>query len=159
MKIHELADVEPGAVVGSGTSVWRWTCIRGGAVVGTDCNIGQCVYIDRGVVVGNKCKIQNGCNLYEGVLLFDGVFVGPSVTFTNVKYPRARQPVEGRAQTVVMEDATIGANATILCGVVIGAGAMVAAGAMVTKDVPPGMLVAGNPASVRGKARREGSAF
>ena len=31
-------------------------------------------------------------------------------------------------------------------GVTIHSGAMVAAGSVVTKDVPPGMLVAGNPA-------------
>lgn len=44
----------------------------------------------------------------------------------------------------------IGLNATILPRQVIGAGARVAAGAVVTKDVPPGAVVAGNPARVIG---------
>jgi acetyltransferase-like isoleucine patch superfamily enzyme len=47
---------------------------------------------------------------------------------------------------VVKQRASIGSNATILCGVTIGEGAMVGAGSVVTRDVPPGVVVAGNPA-------------
>ena len=46
----------------------------------------------------------------------------------------------------VKEGALVGIGAVVLNGVTVGAGAMVAAGAVVTKDVPPGMLVAGVPA-------------
>lgn len=42
----------------------------------------------------------------------------------------------------------IGAGAIIMPGVTIGQEAMVAAGSVVTKDVPPRMVVAGNPARV-----------
>lgn len=42
----------------------------------------------------------------------------------------------------------IGAGAIIMPGVTIGEGAMVAAGSVVTKDVPPRMVVAGNPARI-----------
>lgn len=43
-------------------------------------------------------------------------------------------------------EAFIGARALILPGVHVGEGAVVAAGAVVTKDVPPWMIVGGNPA-------------
>jgi acetyltransferase-like isoleucine patch superfamily enzyme len=46
------------------------------------------------------------------------------------------------------DDVWIGLKATVLKGVTIGSGSVVAAGAVVTTDVPPGSLVAGNPARV-----------
>ena len=94
----------------------------------------------------------------HGVTLEDGVFVGPSVSFTNDKYPRSINP-DGTlkssedwdvSETVVKYGASIGANATILCGVILGEWCMVAAGAVVTKDVPAYTLVAGNPARIVG---------
>jgi maltose O-acetyltransferase len=39
-------------------------------------------------------------------------------------------------------------NAAILAGVTVGEGSVVAFGSVVTSDVPPGVLVAGNPARV-----------
>ena len=42
----------------------------------------------------------------------------------------------------------IGARSLILPGVDIGDGSIVAAGAVVTKSVPPGSMVAGNPARI-----------
>ena len=42
----------------------------------------------------------------------------------------------------------IGAHSIILPGVTIGDGSIVAAAAVVARDVPPGSLVAGNPARV-----------
>ena len=42
----------------------------------------------------------------------------------------------------------IGARSLILPGVDIGDGSIVAAGAVVTKRVPPGSMVAGNPARI-----------
>ncbi len=42
----------------------------------------------------------------------------------------------------------IGCNSIILKGITIGNGAVVAAGSIVTKDVPPKVLVGGNPAKV-----------
>lgn len=47
---------------------------------------------------------------------------------------------------VIGDHVLVGARATILKGVTIGSGAVVAAGSVVTKDVPPGVIVAGNPA-------------
>ncbi|WP_036725796.1 acyltransferase [Patulibacter minatonensis] len=42
----------------------------------------------------------------------------------------------------------IGARSILMPGVQIGDGCVVAAGAVVTRDVPPGCIVAGNPAKV-----------
>jgi len=57
-------------------------------------------------------------------------------------------PVSPEGVHFVKTQASIGANATILCGITIGEGAMVGAGSVVTKDVPPRVVVAGNPAKI-----------
>lgn len=54
-----------------------------------------------------------------------------------------------KSAPIVIEDRVwIGCCSIILAGVTIGRGSIVGAGSVVTRDVPPGMLVAGNPARV-----------
>jgi UDP-2-acetamido-3-amino-2,3-dideoxy-glucuronate N-acetyltransferase len=144
---HPSAEIEPGAVLGAGTRVWRFSHVAAGARIGADCVIGQNVAIGPGVVVGDRCKIQNNVSLYAGVALEDGVFCGPSCVFTNVVTPRAE--IDRKAEfrpTRVRRGATIGANATIVCGNTLGAWCLIAAGAVITHDVPPLALMAGVPA-------------
>jgi acetyltransferase-like isoleucine patch superfamily enzyme len=52
------------------------------------------------------------------------------------------------APIVIGNRVWIGCRVIILAGVTIGEGSIVAAGSVVTRDVPPGTLVAGNPAKV-----------
>ena len=144
---HPLAEVEPGAVLGAGTRVWRFSHVAAGARIGADCVLGQNVAVGPGVTIGDRCKVQNNVSLYAGVVLEDGVFCGPSCVFTNVTTPRAE--IDRKAEfkvTRVRRGATIGANATIVCGVTIGAYAFIGAGAVVKHDVPDFALMAGVPA-------------
>ena len=144
--IHDTAEVSNKAVVGEGTSIWNQAQVREGAVIGAGCVIGKNVYIDAGVTIGNGVKIQNNVNVYAGVTVEDDVFLGPSMTFTNDRYPRAFNADWQITPTHVKKGASIGAGAVIVCGVEIGEYAMVGAGAVVTKNVPPYTLVLGNPA-------------
>jgi acetyltransferase-like isoleucine patch superfamily enzyme len=50
----------------------------------------------------------------------------------------------------IFDNCMIGANTTLLYNIKIGPNAVVGAGSVVTKDVPPGTIVAGNPAKVIG---------
>src|SRR3989304_8599299 len=89
---HPTADVSLKACIGAETKVWSYAQIREGACIGEQCIIGKNVYIDFDVVVGSRCKIQNNSSIFHGVKLEDGVFVGPHVTLTNDKNPRAINP-------------------------------------------------------------------
>ena len=145
--IHPSAIVDDGAYLGDGTKVWHFTHVCAGARIGARNVLRQGVYIAPTVVTGENCRIQNQVSLYDGVVLEDDVFIGPSAVFTNVINPRAAvSRKHAYRPTLVRRGATIGANATIICGVTIGAHAFVAAGAVVTKDVPAHAQVQGVPA-------------
>jgi UDP-2-acetamido-3-amino-2,3-dideoxy-glucuronate N-acetyltransferase len=127
-----------------------------GCAIGDETRIGTFVEIQKGSTIGARCKIQSHTFICEGVTLEDEVFVGHGVTFTNDRFPRATND-EGLPKTeaewsceptLVKRGASIGSGATLLCGITIGERAVVGAGSVVTKDVPPGAVVAGNPARV-----------
>jgi UDP-2-acetamido-3-amino-2,3-dideoxy-glucuronate N-acetyltransferase len=146
---HESAVVDEGAVVGEGTRVWHFSHLSSGCEIGRRCSLGQNVFVAPRVKVGDGCKIQNNVSIYEGVVLEDFVFCGPSMVFTNVRTPRAafpRNTSDDYQETRVRHGASIGANATVVCGITIGEWAFVAAGAVVTRDVPDYALMAGVPA-------------
>ncbi len=147
--IHPNAIVET-TRIGAGTRIWAFAHVLPGAVVGTSCNICDGVFIEGGAVVGDRVTLKCGVQVWSGVTLHDDVFVGPNATFTNDLFPRSGQRPVSYEPTVVRAGASIGANATILAGLTIGECAMVGAGAVVTRDVPPGALVVGNPARIRG---------
>lgn len=144
--IHPTAEVSPRARIGAGTKIWNQAQVREDAAVGENCIISKNVYLDAGVSIGSGVKIQNNVNVYHGVTVEDDVFLGPSMTFTNDRFPRAFNGDFPVSETLVKRGASIGANATIRCGIVIGEYAMVGSGSVVTRDVPPHALVAGNPA-------------
>lgn len=146
---HETAVVDEGAQIGEGTKIWHFSHISSGCVIGESCSLGQNVFVASNVRIGNGVKIQNNVSVYEGVILEDYTFCGPSMVFTNVRTPRSafpRNSSENYATTRVKHGASIGANATIVCGVTIGEWAFVAAGAVVTRDVPAYVMVGGVPA-------------
>ena len=100
-----------------------------------------------GVTLGNNVKVQNNVSIYEGVVLEDDVFCGPSCVFTNVTNPRSH--VSRKAEyrrTLVRKGSSIGANATIVCGVTLGEYSFIGAGAVVRSDVPAYALMVGVPA-------------
>ena len=111
--------------------------------------------IQKNAHIGSRCKISSHSFVCEGVTIEDEVFVGQGVMFIND--PRPRATADGQLQTErdwavvptrIRRGASIGSGATILCGITIGEGAMIGAGAVVTRDVAPGVTVAGVPARV-----------
>lgn len=61
---------------------------------------------------------------------------------------RPPRPEIRTAPVIIKDNVWIGMGAVILKGVTIGENSVVAAGAIVTKNVPPNVIVAGNPAKV-----------
>ena len=156
--IHSSAIVET-THIGEGTRIWAYTHVMRDVAIGAHCNIGEHCFIESGSTIGNQVTIKNGNMVWEGVHLEDGVFVGPSVIFTNDVYPRSPRLFQVRTRyadrgwlksTVIKQGASLGAAAVILPGITIGEFCMVGAGSIVNKSLPPYALVVGSPARVRG---------
>ncbi len=145
--VHESAYVDDGASIGAGTKIWHFCHVMPEVVIGRDCSLGQNVVVMPRATIGNNVKVQNNVSIYEGVVLEDDVFCGPSCVFTNVSNPRSHVSRKADYEvTLVKRGASIGANATVVCGVTLGEYAFVAAGAVITSDVPPYALMIGVPA-------------
>ena len=141
---HPSSFVDEGATVGAGTKIWHFCHVMPGAVIGERCNLGQNVVVMSTARLGNNVKVQNNVSIYDGVVLEDDVFCGPSCVFTNVSNPRSHVSRKHEyRRTLVRRGATIGANATLVCGVTLGAYAFIGAGAVVTSDVPAYALMVG----------------
>src|SRR5213076_45161 len=111
------------------------------------CSLGQNVVVMPGTQIGNNVKIQNNVSIYEGVVLEDDVFCGPSCVFPTVLTTRGHVSRKHEYRTtLVKRGGSIGANATIVCGVTLGEYAFIGAGAVVTSDVPAYGLMVGVPA-------------
>jgi UDP-2-acetamido-3-amino-2,3-dideoxy-glucuronate N-acetyltransferase len=144
---HDSAYVDDGALVGDGTKIWHFCHVSSGARIGAGCSLGQNVYVAATAVVGDRVRIQNNVSIYDGVVIEDDAFIGPSAVFTNVINPRSEVARKSEYMTThVGKGATIGANATIVCGSTLGRYAFVGAGSVVTHDVQPFALVVGVPA-------------
>lgn len=128
--------------IGDRVETGHHVVIREKTTIGSNTVIGTATVIDGNASIGSNTRIETGVYIPPGTRIGSNVFIGPRAVFTNDKYPPS-----GRLHGATVEDgAVIGANAVILPGVHIGAGAVVAAGSVVTRDIPPGVVVAGSPA-------------
>jgi len=145
--VHESSVIDQNVKIGEGTRIWHFCHISNNAHIGSNSILGQNVFVGQNVRIGNYVKIQNNVSVYEGVVLEDYVFCGPSCVFTNDLNPRSKYSKNKQyIETLVRFGATIGANATIVCGNSIGRHSLIGAGAVVIKSVKDYSIVVGNPA-------------
>jgi maltose O-acetyltransferase len=107
--------------------------------------------VANGLVLGRGCSIEPGVVIDEGMPWL--IEIGDETTIAPQAYLLAHDASTKRhidrtrvGRVHVGRRVFIGARALVLPGVTIGDEAIVAAGSVVTRDVPAGMLVAGNPA-------------
>ncbi len=128
-------------VIGNHVVINRFSHI---SAKGSQVRIEDYSYIGYNNWIGGQGSITIGHNFISGMNL---VMVSSNHDYYNVSIPYHRgEEIEG--DILVGDSVWIGANSVVLPGISIGSGAVVAAGSIVTKDVPPHVVVAGNPAEV-----------
>ncbi len=138
------ADVEAGDDFQTGHNV----LIREKTKMGSHIVIGSNTVIDGYVVMGDFVKIVANCYIPTNVEIGSRVFLGPSVTLTNDRYPLKMRD-QYKPQGPILEDNVTLSGGVVVCpGVRIGRGSFIAAGAVVTKDVPPFSMVKGVPGRI-----------
>jgi acetyltransferase-like isoleucine patch superfamily enzyme len=153
--VNDFRCVAPDVKLGKDVKLSQFVNLYG-CSIGDSTKVGAFVEIQKNSTVGANCKVSSHTFVCEGVTIEDNVFIGHNVAFINDMYPRATVAGGGLQteqdwkveRTVVKKGASIGSGVTILANVVIGEDAIVGAGSVVTKNVPAGMIVAGNPARV-----------
>jgi acetyltransferase-like isoleucine patch superfamily enzyme len=143
------AIVFAGSTIGARVILGDQSCVRERVTIGDDVVLGRGSLIENDTTVGNLTKIQAGAYITAYSTLEDQVFIAPCVVTTNDNFmgrtERRHELIKG---PTIRRGARIGGGAILCPAVEIGEEAFVGAGAVVTKDVPPRMLVVGNPARV-----------
>jgi acetyltransferase-like isoleucine patch superfamily enzyme len=106
------------------------------------------------VLLGDRVRIGVGSTVIGPVVMGNGSGLGQHVFVSGFNHGYADASKNSSVQplvikeTIIEDEAHIGANSVVLAGVRIGKRSQVGAGSVVTKDVPPFSIAAGNPARV-----------
>ena len=108
----------------------------------TDC--GRNIHIEKNVFINSGCKFQDQGGVYIG----ENSLIGHNVILATLNHdmdPYHRADLHPKP-IHIGKRVWIGSGSMILPGITIGDNSIVGAGSVVTKDVPPNVIVAGNPA-------------
>lgn len=130
--------------LGRGLTTGHSVIVRENTQAGCNFQIGTNTEIQGDCKIGNYVRFQSNIFVGKKTVIKDFVWILPGATLTNDPTP----PSETLIGAYIEDYACISAGALILPGVHVGKASLVGAAACVTKDVPPGKVVAGNPAKV-----------
>ena len=131
--------------------------IRENVIILNDSSIGSNTICENNVSIGKMCLIQNNTMISAESIIESFVFIGPGVTFTNnspIGHLRDVKPIIRGPKLHL--GCAIGGGVTICPGVEIGEESIIAAGSVVTENVPPQIIISGNPAQKTKNVSKKG---
>jgi acetyltransferase-like isoleucine patch superfamily enzyme len=147
--------ISTGAIIFAGTQIGErvvvgdQSCIRERVTVGDDVVLGRGALVENDTTIGAMARIQAQAYITAYSTLEEHVFIAPCVVTTNDNFMgRTEKRHALRKGPTIRRGARVGGGAILCPAVEIGEEAFVGAGAVVTKDVPPRVIVVGNPARV-----------
>jgi acetyltransferase-like isoleucine patch superfamily enzyme len=150
------AIVFAGSRIGARVILGDQSCVRERVLIGDDVVLGRGSLVENDTTIGALTKIQAEAYITAYSTLEDEVFIAPCVVTTNDNYMGRTEARHAAIKgPTIRRGARVGGGAILCPGIEVGEEAFVGAGAVVTKDVPPRMLVVGNPARVLREVRAE----
>lgn len=126
--LQPVSAVHPSAIIADGCTIGPGSVLMAGTVINVDTAIGDHAIINTCASVDHDCTVGNGVHIAPGCRLCGGV--------------------------TVRDGALIGAGSVIVPGVTVGRDAVVGAGSAVIRDIPDGIVAAGNPCRPLGRLTR-----
>ncbi len=111
------------------------------------CDYGSNIYLGERVYFNFNCVVLDVCEVRIG----DSCFFGPAVQIYTGTHPldaTLRRTQEFGKPVVIGSDVWVGGGAIICPGVTIGSRSVIGAGSVVTRNIPDGVVAAGNPCRV-----------
>ncbi len=104
--------------------------------------IGKHFYANTGLLILDEAPVRIG----------DHVFLAPRVSIYTAGHPIdanvRNMDLEYAKPVTIGDDVWIGGNVTVNPGVTIGSNVVIGSGSVVTKDIPSGVVAAGNPCRI-----------
>lgn len=114
------------------------------------------IHVDYGkyLTIGSRTFVNYNFTALDvaEITIGDDVQIGPNVQLLTPTHPvepaPRRDKLEAARPISIGDNVWIGGGAIVLPGVTVGENSVIGAGAVVTRDVPPNVVVVGNPARV-----------
>lgn len=139
-------------------------CVIVDSDIESNCAIGPFAHlrmnttIEEGAVVGNFVEVKKS-RLGRGSKSMHLTYLGDATIGqnTNIGAGTVTCNYDGKLKhpTVIADNVRIGSDTMLVAPVTVGSGSVTAAGSVVTEDVPPDTLVAGVPAVIKKKLKKE----
>ena len=106
------------------------------------------------ITVGRNFYMNHGGVILDagGVTFGDNVFIAPNCLFSTAGHPldtaQRNRGLEYAYPITVGDNVWFGAGVIVLPGVTIGSDTVIGAGSLVNRDIPAGVVAAGNPCRV-----------
>lgn len=131
--------------------------IKGNVVVTAPfyCDYGVNISVDENFYTNHNVTILDGAKVTFG----DNVFIAPDCMFSTAGHPidteQRNLGLEIALPITVGDNVWIGTNVSVLPGVTIGSNVVIGAGSVVNRNIPDGVIAAGNPCRVIRKITEE----